>query len=82
MHTYVRIYTCIPLSPLPPQFFSLKDSFHEISLEIPLIFVMVNHQVPPTDLFEKKGYDNVNIAGRKRVTMLRVAGFRELTGVN
>lgn len=51
---YIHIYTHPHLPPFPPEFFSWKDIFHEISLEIPLIFILVNHQVPPTDMFGKK----------------------------
>lgn len=78
VHPYIHIHH----SPLPPKFFSWEDIFHAISLEIPLIFVIVNHQVPPTDMFEKKGYNHVNVSGQKIVAMLRVAGFSEVTELN
>lgn len=55
------IFLCLSISP---KFSSWKNIFHEISLEIPLIFFIANHQDQPTDMFEKKGYDNVNIPGR------------------
>ena len=34
--------------------------FHEIPLEIPLIFSTVSHQPPLTDMFAKTGGDKVN----------------------
>lgn len=48
--------------------------FHEISLEIPLIFLIVNHQAQLTDMFENRRCDSVNISRQNMVAVLREPG--------
>lgn len=47
-----------------------KNTCQEISLEIPLIFSIVNHQAQLTDMFEKKECDHVNISRQNVVAAL------------